>query len=176
MPEHKGLYMLSHGIWPVHILKAMVIHQKEVIQSNKHIKKITFTARVRWGWGQSWQSGAGEELKHSLGKESSYNAGDLCSIPGLGRSPGEEKDYPLQHSKELDMTEWLSLHFTTILTISKIGCPSTRFMKDRFVHSSRTFWSKDISRQNLPHPWKAVLKYLNLPSRQRTMNKCKTFQ
>ena len=64
MPEHKGLYMLSHGIWPVHILKAMVIYQKEVIQSNKHIKKITFTVRVRWGWGQSWQSRAGEELKH----------------------------------------------------------------------------------------------------------------
>ena len=25
-------------------------------------------------------------------------AGDLCSIPGLGRSPGERKDYPLQYS------------------------------------------------------------------------------
>ena len=80
--------------------------------------------------------------------------------------------------QELDMTEWLSRNFPSckILTISETACPSTRFMKDRFVHSSRTFWSKDISRQNLPHPWKAVLKYLNLPSRQRTMNKCKTFQ
>ena len=25
----------------------------------------------------------------SAGKESAHNAGDLCSIPGLGRSPGE---------------------------------------------------------------------------------------
>ena len=34
----------------------------------------------------------------SVGKESACNAGDLGSIPGLGRSPGEGKDYPLQYS------------------------------------------------------------------------------
>ena len=46
------------------------------------------------------------------------NAGDLSSVSGLGRSPGEEKGYPLQYSglenlgcKESDTTEWLSLHF-----------------------------------------------------------------
>ena len=26
------------------------------------------------------------------------NAGDVCSIPGLGRSPGEENGNPLQYS------------------------------------------------------------------------------
>ena len=31
----------------------------------------------------------------SAGKESSCNAEDLGSIPGLGRSPGEGKGYPL---------------------------------------------------------------------------------
>ena len=31
-------------------------------------------------------------------KESTCNAGDLGSIPGLGGSPGEEKGYPLQYS------------------------------------------------------------------------------
>ena len=48
--------------------------------------------------------------------------GDLGSIPGLGRSPGEGNGYPLQYSglenpmdypwdrKESDMTERLSLH------------------------------------------------------------------
>ena len=30
----------------------------------------------------------------SDGKESAYNAGDLGSIPGLGRSPGEGNGYP----------------------------------------------------------------------------------
>ena len=30
----------------------------------------------------------------SAGKESACNTGDLGLIPGLGRSPGEGKDYP----------------------------------------------------------------------------------
>ena len=34
----------------------------------------------------------------SVGKESACKAGDLSSIPGLGRSPGEGKGYPLQYS------------------------------------------------------------------------------
>ena len=34
----------------------------------------------------------------SDGKESACNAGDLSSIPGLGRSPGEVNGNPLQYS------------------------------------------------------------------------------
>ena len=34
----------------------------------------------------------------SAGKESACNVGHLGSIPGLGRSPGEGKGYPLQYS------------------------------------------------------------------------------
>ena len=34
----------------------------------------------------------------SAGKESISYAGDLGLIPGLGRSPGEGKGYPLQYS------------------------------------------------------------------------------
>ena len=34
----------------------------------------------------------------SDGKESACNVGDIDSIPGLGRSPGEENGYPLQYS------------------------------------------------------------------------------
>ena len=58
----------------------------------------------------------------SAGKESTCSMGDLGSIPGLGRSPGEGKGYSLQYSglensmdyivygvAELDTTEWLSL-------------------------------------------------------------------
>ena len=48
----------------------------------------------------------------SAGKESACNEGDLGLIPGLGRSPGEGKGYPLQYSglenlghKELNTTE-----------------------------------------------------------------------
>ena len=35
----------------------------------------------------------------SAGKESTCNAGDLGSIPGLGRSTGEGNSYPLQDSQ-----------------------------------------------------------------------------
>ena len=55
----------------------------------------------------------------SDGKASACNGEDLGSIPGLGRSPGEEKGYLLQYSglenpmpwdwKESDTTEQLSL-------------------------------------------------------------------
>ena len=58
----------------------------------------------------------------SAGKESACNAGDLGSIPGLARSPGEGKGYTPQNSglensmgcrvhgvTELDTTERLSL-------------------------------------------------------------------
>ena len=33
----------------------------------------------------------------SAGKESACNVGDLGSIPGMGRSPGEGKGYPFQY-------------------------------------------------------------------------------
>ena len=37
-------------------------------------------------------------LGSSAGKESACTAGDVGSIPGLRRSPGERKGYPLQYS------------------------------------------------------------------------------
>ena len=37
-------------------------------------------------------------LCSSAGKESTCNAGDPGSIPGLGRSAGERISYPLQYS------------------------------------------------------------------------------
>ena len=42
-------------------------------------------------------------------KESTCNAGDLGLIPGLGRSPGEGNDYPLQYSgleNSMDRGAW----------------------------------------------------------------------
>ena len=41
---------------------------------------------------------AGDFLHSSAGEESACNAGDLGSIPRLGRSPGEGKGYPPQYS------------------------------------------------------------------------------
>ena len=41
-------------------------------------------------------------LAGSDSKESACSAGDLGSIPGLGRSPGEGNGYPLQYSCQED--------------------------------------------------------------------------
>ena len=48
-------------------------------------------------------------------KESACNTGDLGSIPGLGRSPGEGNDNPLQHpclEKSMDGGTLVGLQFT----------------------------------------------------------------
>ena len=42
----------------------------------------------------------------SAGKESACNVGGLGSIPGLGRSPGEGKGYPLQYSGLENSTDY----------------------------------------------------------------------
>ena len=73
------------------------------------------------------------------GKVSAYNVGDPGLIPGLGRSPGEGKSYPLQYSDlenstdcivhgvtESDTTERLSLSLfllglTGLITLQSKG-------------------------------------------------------
>ena len=67
----------------------------------------------------------------SVGKESTGSAGDLGSIPGLGRSAGEQNGYPLQYlawgmhgpcspwgHKESDVTEWLAEWSLLLNTLS----------------------------------------------------------
>ena len=57
----------------------------------------------------------------SAGKESARNAGDLGSIPGLGRSSGEGNGYPLQYScpeNSIDRGAWQ----TTVHRASPWGC------------------------------------------------------
>ena len=69
----------------------------------------------------------------SVGKESACNAGGPGSFPGLGRSPGEGKGYPLQcqpgevHGmdspwghRESDTTEGLSRHFSLCVRIQEV--------------------------------------------------------
>ena len=45
--------------------------------------------------GRGWLVGF---LVGSAGKKSACNAGDVGSVPALGRSPGEGNSYPLQYS------------------------------------------------------------------------------
>ena len=56
----------------------------------------------------------------SDGKESACNAGDLGSIPGLGRSPGEGNGNPLQYSSlenSMDRGAWQA----TVHGVTKSG-------------------------------------------------------
>ena len=80
-------------------------------------------------------------LYSSVGRESTYNAGDPSSIPGLGRSTGEGIDYPLQYS-------WASL--VAQLVKNPPAMQETWFWslgwedpleKGKAIHSSILAWS-----------------------------------
>ena len=78
-------------------------------------------------------------LGSSVGKESACSAGDLGSIPGLGRSPGGGNGNPLQYPcldnlvdrgawwvavhgvAESGTTEWLTIYVYQENTLSKIS-------------------------------------------------------
>ena len=81
----------------------------------------------------------------SAGKESACNVGDLGSICGLGRSPGEGKGYPLQYSgmeNSMDLYSptrsqrvghnWatFTFHFQVSFAISSLGDYSVALAQD----------------------------------------------
>ena len=69
--------------------------QSVKLKITKCLVKDEFWSRNQW---KAWlQTKAGIPCG-SAGKESTCNAGDLSLIPGLERSPGEGKGYPLQYS------------------------------------------------------------------------------
>ena len=59
--------------------------------------------------------------KSSAGKESTCNAGDPSSIPGLGRSPGEGIGYPIQYS-------WTSLVAQLVKNLPAMQETRVRFL------------------------------------------------
>ena len=98
----------------------------------------------------------------SDGKESTCNVGDLGSIPGLGRYPGEGKGYPLQYSgleNSMDSivhgvangwTRLSNFHFTSLcflprskyLLISWLQSPSAVILEPKKIKSvTSTFLS-----------------------------------
>ena len=78
----------------------------------------------------------------SAHKESICNAGDLGSIPSLGRSPGEGRGYPLQYfglEKSMDSVHGLNKELDT----------TERFSLSLYIHSS-VYVSIAISQFILP--------------------------
>ena len=98
----------------------------------------------------------------SDGKESARNAGDLGSIPGLGRSPEEENGFPLQFSgleNSMDYFIWSQrvrhdwAAFTFIFTKRWVktcqfsSCGMVRTTSNGPVHRGwRALWYKVLSR------------------------------
>ena len=72
-----------------------IIRASLVVQTVKNLPAMQETWVLPLGWEDPLITGF---PCGSAGKESSCNAGDLGWIPGLGRSPGEGKSYPLQYS------------------------------------------------------------------------------
>ena len=74
----------------------------------------------------------------SAGKESTCNAGDVGPIPGLGRSPGEGKGYPLQYSGLENSMDCIAHGVAKSQTqLSNFHChevPSTRNVSSRMEH------------------------------------------
>ena len=61
-------------------------------------KRTTRSEGQKWGWSNRQDPDQAMGFPGgSDGKESACNAGDVGSIPGLGRSPGEKSGYPLQY-------------------------------------------------------------------------------
>ena len=67
----------------------------------------------------NWRGHCGSDAK-----ESACNAGDLGLIRGLGRSPGQGKDYPLQHS---------ALENSMDCVVRGVAKSQTRLSDSRFV-------------------------------------------
>ena len=66
----------------------------------------------------------------SVGKESACNAGDLGSIPGSGRSPGEGNGNPLQYSclvNPMDRGAWqAAVHGVTRVECDLVTKPTQK--------------------------------------------------
>ena len=109
----------------------------------------------------------------SAGKESTCNAGDMDSIPGLGRCPGEENIYSLQYSgleNSIDLQrvryDWatFTLYFSQwYFYIIKFKFPNLENYKyEEFLwsqnNSVRKIWQRYISLS-----WVCALILLNYP-------------
>ena len=76
----------------------------------------------------------------SAGKESTCNVGNLGFIPGLERSPGEGKGYPLQYSGLKNSMECISMGLQTA------GHDQMTFISHREIVEDREAWHAAVHR------------------------------
>ena len=120
---------------------------------------------IRWPWSFSYSICPSKKYSglisfridwfDLLAVQSACSAGDLGSIPGLGRFPWKGKGYLLQYSglensvdcivhgiaKRLVMTEWLSPYFTSAFFMVQLSHPYMNTGKNMAL----TYWQSDVS-------------------------------
>ena len=127
--------------------------------------------KLRSHYNKKIKAGWGGIPCGSAGKESACNAGDLGSIPGSGRFPGQGKGYTLQYSglensmdcivhgglKESDTTEQPSFLMKMKVKVKSLSL-SDSLQSTRFLHpwdfSRQEYWSglSFPSPRELPDP------------------------
>ena len=89
------------GLWPASDLPGHCLNSVPACKYSKSGSTLDKNGSVSWNfWGPGGLASPPGSKKScdSAGKESTCNARDLGLIPGLERSPGERKGYPLQDS------------------------------------------------------------------------------
>ena len=128
IPKHHSLYIINYIIHFILNTSPSLHHNsvgKEIHLQCRRLQFDSWIGKICWRRNRLPISVFLGFPCGSAGKESACNVGDLGSIPGLGRSPGEGKGYPLHCSglensmdhivcgvAESDTTERCSLHFT----------------------------------------------------------------
>ena len=114
-----SMQILSNYQWYFHRTRikdfTMCVKTQKTPNSQRHPEKEKQSWRNQPFWPQAIlliQSYSNQDESFpgdSIGKESNCSAGDLGSIPGSGRSPGEGNGYPLQYSclkNPMDREAW----------------------------------------------------------------------
>ena len=98
------------GLIPCQRTKILHVTRHDQKQTNKKIRKKK-NVHVKWMNYTAHKLDLNKAINgfpgSSAGKESSCNAGDPGSIPGLRRSPGEGNGCPLQYSGLKNSMEWI---------------------------------------------------------------------
>ena len=89
-------------------------------------------------WSHSLRLDCWALMPHvSAGKESAYNAGGRCSIPGSGRSPGEVNDNPVQYpclENPMDRGAWRAAVHVCVLSHVQLCDPMNCSLPRSSVH------------------------------------------
>ena len=97
-----------------------------------------------------------------VGKGSACNAGDLGSVPGLGRSPGEGKGYPLQYSDLENAMDYI---------VHRVAKSRTQLRNFQFHFPTSPLCPRTRSRSNLKSWLTLFTRAMRARGRQRTLPK-----